>query len=306
MEVGMPFRVTDASINDRLVTQITTQRQRLATAQEQLAGGKRINRPSDDPIGAAAVIEIRTSQASLGQFERNVKIADSSLSVADGALDSYDRLLDRTRSLLSQGVSGFTGDRGRDAIATEIDGLNQAILNIANLSSDGQYVFGGTRQNEPPFDPTTAALSPNPTSPQLIQIELAAPPITVGVTADFIFSSADGTVFDVLRAAALALRGTGDPAADEATLKTALQQLGTFAEQSSTARTTLGTSLNAVEVTRDRISRDSLSLEEKAQEVESADFAKSATDLVESERALEAILQTGARTGRRSLLDFLG
>lgn len=302
----MPFRVTDATNNDRLLSQISTQRQRLAVAQEQIATGKRINRPSDDPYGAAAVIEIRTSQTTIDQFRRNATVADSKLSVSDGALDSYEQALDRTRSLLSHGVSGFTSPDARKAVADEIDGLRQRILNIANLKSNGEYVFGGTRQDEPPFDPTTAIAAASPASPQLIQVELAAPPITVGVTAGLIFSTGDGTIFAALTAAATALRGTGDQVADQAAIDDSLRQLNDFVSQASVARTTIGKNLNAVEAATERHNTDYLSLETSAQGIETADFAKAATDLAEANRALEAVLETGAQAGRRSLLDFIG
>jgi flagellin-like hook-associated protein FlgL len=126
------------------------------------------------------------------------------------------------------------------------------------------------------------------------------------VTADLIFASGDGTIFATLEAASAALRGTGDPVADEAALKTALDQLGTFTDQASVARTTIGKSLNAIESARDRSSQTSLALEESASSIESVDFAKASTDLIDAERALEAVLQTGSHTGRRSLLDLLG
>jgi flagellar hook-associated protein 3 FlgL len=136
----MPYRVTDSTINDRLVSQIATQRARLAAAQEQVATGKRINRPSDDPYGAAAVIEIHTSQAALDQLGRNANLAESQLTVADGTLDSYEHSLDRARTLISQGISGFLKPGSGQDIAIELDGLRQTILNIANLNSNGQYL----------------------------------------------------------------------------------------------------------------------------------------------------------------------
>jgi flagellar hook-associated protein 3 FlgL len=293
-------------MNDRVVSQLGRQRQRIAAAQEQVASGKRINRPSDDPYGAAAVIQIRSSQAVLEQFSRNARAADTALTVADGALDSYEQMLDRASSLLAQGVSDITTPEARRAIANEIDGLRLRALNVANLQSDGHYVFGGTRQDVPPVDPVTVTLAVSSTSPRVIQVEQDAPPITAGVTADFVFSNSDGTIFNTLAAVAAALRGTVDPVADQAAMQTGLEQLEAFGEQARTARTTLGKSFNMVEDATARIEQASLALESNAQEVESADFARAATDLVEAERALEAILESEAHRGRRTLLDIIG
>ena len=302
----MPFRVTDASINDRLVKQIAEQRQRIAIAQEQVASGKRINRPSDDPLGAAAVIEIRSSQTSLNQFVRSATAANNTLTTADGALDSYQHVLDTIQTRLAQGNSDLLSDNGRKAIASELDGLQQTILNIANQRSNGQYVFGGTRQDAPPYDPTTAAPAITPTSSQTIQVEKDAPPVAVSVTAEIVFANADGTIFTALQEAAAALRGTGDPVADKATLTAALGKFSAFSDQAAVARTTIGKGFNAVESATDRNNQQSLDAETSAQNIEGADFAKASVDLVAANQGLEAILETQAHTGRRSLLDLLG
>jgi len=302
----MPFRVTDATSNSQLVERIAEQRLRISDAQEKVASGKRINRPSDDPFGAAAVIEIRNSQAAITQFGRSAKTVDNALSVADGALNSYDQALNRAQTLVSQGLSGFSRPDGRQALASELDGLRQTVLNVANTRNGDQYVFGGTRQDVPPVDQTTEALAATPTAPQLIQVEADAPPLAAGVTAEAMFANIDGTVFQALNDAAKALRGTGDPVADESTLKTAMQQLQTFAQQSIAAHTTIGKNLDAVEAATDRNATASLALEATAQDKESADFAQSSVDLVEANRALEAILQSESQTNRHSLLDLLG
>lgn len=302
----MPFRVTDATMNSRLVDRIAQQRLRISEAQEKVASGKRINRPSDDPFGAAAVIDIRNSQTAIAQFGRNASSVDNALSVADGALNSYDSALNRAQTLVAQGLSGFSRTDGRPALASELDGLRQTMLNIANTRNGDQYVFGGTRQDVPPVDPTTETLPSTPTAPQLVQIEADAPPVAAGVTVEPVFANIDGTVFQALKDAAQALRGTGDPLADETTLKTAMQQLKAFAQASSAAHTTIGKNLNAVDAATDRNDATSLTLEATAQDKESADFAQSSVDLVAANRALEAILESESQTNRHSLLDLLG
>ena len=302
----MPFRVTDASNAARRAAQIMTSQQRVTAAQERVSSGKRINRPSDDPSGAEAVIRLRTSQAVVEQFRRSTGVAKDKLLIADGALDNYERVLDRAHTLLVQGASDFTGSEARKAIAEEIEGIYSGILSTANMRSDDGYVFGGTRQDAPPFDPTTAAPAASTASSPLLQIEPGAPPVTVGVTAETVFSDSNGTIFDTLTAVAAALRGTGDPAADRTTINTALDRLSTFAAQARVARTRIGASLNAVESADQRLNHDFFSLEVAAQQKESADFVESAVQLTEAQRALEATLRANAYTGQRSLIDLLG
>ena len=129
----MPFRVTDSLMSARLIEQLATARQRQAKAQEQIASGKRINRPSDDPVGAEKVMNIRVSQAALEQFKKTVTQADEKLRVGDNALESYEQLLDRAGALLAQGLSDFTTQDARQSLAVEIDGLRERALSIAQL-----------------------------------------------------------------------------------------------------------------------------------------------------------------------------
>jgi flagellar hook-associated protein 3 FlgL len=302
----MPFRVTDATVNSRLLDRISEQRQRIAGAQEKLSSGKRINRPSDDPFGAAAVIDIRNSQTAIAQFGRSASTVNDKLTAGDSALNSYEQALNRAQTLVSQGLSGFTRTDGREALATELDGLRQTVLNIANTRNGGEYVFGGTSQNAAPVD-ATETLAATPGSAQLVQIEPDTPPIASGVTADTVFANIDGTVFQALKDSAAALRGTGDPAADQATLKTAMGKLSAFLEQSSSARTILGKNMNAVEAATNRNDSTSLALESTAQNKEGADFAKSAVDLAAANNALQAILDSESQQAKLpTLLDMLG
>ena len=300
----MPFRVTDTTLNARLAAQIATAKQLAATAQEQLSSGKRINRPSDDPTGAEVVLRLRTSQAAVDQFRRNAGTAKDALLVADGTLDTYQQALDRARTLLAQGASDSTSAAGKQTIAAEIDGLRQHMLTLANSRQNDIYVFGGTRQNAPPFS-SAGVPAATPASAQLVQIDPDGTPITVGVTADTIFSDATGSVFDALTAAATALRGTGNPSADQTTVLAQIDRLTTFTDLAGVARTTVGTSLTRVDATNQRLDQSYLSLEDAAQSRESADFAAAAIKLNESNQALEAIIQSGAQIGRRSLIDFL-
>ena len=300
----MPFRVTDSLMSARLIEQLATARQRQAKAQEQIASGQRINRPSDDPVGAEKVMNIRVSQAALEQFKKTVTQADEKLRVGDNALESYEQLLDRAGALLAQGLSDFTTQDARQSLAVEIDGLRERALSIAQMKHGDEYLFGGTRQDQPPFD-STGAPAPTPSSEQLLQIEPDAPPVITGVRAEDVFSDGSGSIFDLLSAAATALRGTGDPVADRATLENAMGRLKALTSQVQASRTRLGVAMERVESVGSRLDADNLSLETIAQQFESADFAEAAVRFTEASNLIEAITQS-ARLNRNSIVDILG
>lgn len=301
----MTFRVTNSSQTSILSARIALSRQRLDAAQERISSGKRINRPSDDPFGAEAVLRFRTSQASVEQFQQNAATVRDGLQSADGAMESYQQLLDRASVLLTQGASDLTSAPARASIAQEIEGIRTQMLTIANTKTNDRFVFGGTRQSVAPFDsagtPAVAA-----TTTQMVQIEPDAAPIAGGVMADTVFSNGGGTVFANLASAVAALRGTADPVADKAAVLASMDGLVTFSNQSETGRAQLGASFNGVDGASSRLASQSLSFQEAANRFESADFAEAAVELTQASNSLQATLQATAYAGKGSLMDLIG
>ena len=300
----MTYRVTDSSQAAIFNERINMNRARLEAARERISSGKKINRPSDDPFGADAVLRLRTSLSSIDRFKENTNTVKENLQVSDGALESYQQLLDRARALLTQGASDSTSPANKASIASELDSIRQQALSIANLSSGGRYLFGGTRQSVAPYDAsgTPAATA---TQQQLVQLEPGSYPVPSDVTADSIFANGAGTVFATLTNAATALRGTGNPTADQATVLASVDGLTTFTNQSSAARAQLGASLHGVDEAQARLEGLSLSYQRSVDTVETADIAESAIELTQADQALQATLQATSAFGRRSLLDFL-
>ena len=302
----MNFRVTNAPTSNHLADWVQISQQRASMAEQQLATGKRITHPSDDPAGAGAVIQINNSQAIIQQFISNANDANTRLTTADTALNSYQQILDRASSLLTQGASTTTTAEARQSLADEIDGLRQQVLNIANTRTDSGYVFGGTRQNAPPYDPTTGAPAGGTPGPSLMQVEPGASPVTVGVTAESTFADANGTVLDTLTQVASALRGTGNPTADQTTILNSLDRLTSFTQQAAEVRSQVGSSLNLVSAATDTLNSTSLSLQTSLQQVSGADAAQAATDLTSAQNALQAISQAGTLVSKDSLISLLG
>lgn len=301
----MNFRVSDNSTTSKLASRINTQRSRLSVLQEQITSGKRINRASDDPSGAEAVIKLRTSQKEIEQFQRSAQSANQKLTAADNSLTSYESLVERVRTLVAQGLSDTTTQEGKNALATEIDSLRGRILNVANSKNGDDYLFGGTRQNAPPFNPSTAAPAATPTSAQYVQVEPGTSSIAVGVTADKVFSDATSDIFTDLTNAAAALRGTGNPTTDTATLNTTMSRLGVYTNLVDNAHALIGANTNATENAVENMANSFLSLDQQADNIEGTDFAQAALDLTATQQALEATLQVSAQN-KRSLFDYLG
>lgn len=301
----MKYRVADTSTASNLSSRINSQRSRLSVLEERIASGKRINRPSDDPNGAVAVIKLRTSQKEIEQFQRSAKAANQKLTASDDTLTGYENLLERTRTLVSQGLSDTSPQAAKNSLATEIDALRDRILNTANSKYGDEYLFGGTRQNAPPYNPTTGVPAASATLPQYVQVEPGMNAIAIGVTADKVFADATSTIFTDLTNAAAALRGTGNSTTDRTTLETTMNRLKIYTDQVTTAHARVGANMNATEGALGNLANNFVSLDERANDIEGADFAETAMELAETQRVLEATLQIAAQK-QRNLFDFLG
>lgn len=118
----------------------------------QLGTGKRINQPSDDPVGAARASDLNHLTAQSAQFQRNIGSANARLGLEDQTLSNVTNVLGRARVLLLQAANGSQTDQTRGDIAAEMVQLREQLLGQAN-SKDGQgeYIFAGNRTGTMPF-----------------------------------------------------------------------------------------------------------------------------------------------------------
>lgn len=298
------MRITNNTTKTDFVSRLNAQQSRLNVLNERIVTGKKINRPSDDPRGAQAVLNLRTSQTEIKQFEKIAGAAAQKLTAADDALNSYQNILDTVRTTVSRGLTDTSSQTSRNVLATELESLRGRILDIANSKNGDEYIFGGTNQTAPPFNPANAALSAVSTTAQYVQIEPGANAIPTGITADKVFADATSDIFADLSNAINALRRTGNAAADKTTLQTTMNRLNLYSEQSAIARAVIGANMNQATAAQENLSNAALSIDERATEIEGADFAETAVELSETQKSIEATLQVAANS-RRSLFDYL-
>ena len=130
---------------------VARQREVLAT-QQQLASGKRINGPADDPLGAADGISIRSNIAQLGQFKRNQDHARNMLNLGESALTGVTGGVQDVLDKLVAAGNGAYSDSDRRTIAGELEGVLARIVGLANASDGaGGYLFAGSREKAAPF-----------------------------------------------------------------------------------------------------------------------------------------------------------
>ncbi|MGB5720648.1 MAG: flagellar hook-associated protein FlgL [Woeseiaceae bacterium] len=130
--------------------------------QRQIASGRRILRPSDDPIANSRAIEIRESIGRLTQFNRNANIAATRLSQEEAALGSVNNVLQRVRELALQANNSTQSDESRGAIAVEMREYLDQLVQIANQKDgNGSQLFAGNLESTTPVTRSGGAYAYN-------------------------------------------------------------------------------------------------------------------------------------------------
>lgn len=118
----------------------------------QAASQKRINRPSDDPVGTARVLGHRDTIKALEQYKTNANDAKGWLNIADNTLIEVNTILTRFRELAEQAATGTVGADNREQISYEARQLFDQLLNMANTQFEGKYIFGGHKTTTQAFE----------------------------------------------------------------------------------------------------------------------------------------------------------
>lgn len=117
----------------------------------QSSSQKQINRPSDDPVGMARVLNYRASLGDVGQYKKNVDTAKGWLNLADSTLTSVSTVLTRIKGLAEQAATSTVSPENRKQISFELRQQYEQLINLANTKFENRHIFAGHKYDEPPF-----------------------------------------------------------------------------------------------------------------------------------------------------------
>jgi flagellar hook-associated protein 3 FlgL len=146
------MRISTLQINQQGINSMLEISHQVATTQKQIASGKRIATPSDDPVGAARVIKINHELAIRGQYSRNIDAAEAQLAQEETVLQQVLDVMQRIRELSLQAANGVQTAQDRGYIATEIEARFDEIVSLVNTRGPtGEYLFSGFQGDVQPF-----------------------------------------------------------------------------------------------------------------------------------------------------------
>jgi len=297
-------RVTDRLIFSTATLETGRAREAAEQAQEVVSRGTRIQHPSDDPAASGMIIAFNMSSDRFAAISSSAAAASDELSATDNALDGIGNALSRARELAVQFSNSTYSQAQRAGGAEEVAGLLGQVVSNLNTRFGNRYVFGGTKDGAPPFDPT-----PGPTFGNYLgdsaarNVEIAPGMLQQSnvLVGSMSTDSADpNSVLKTVQALQAALQAN-DPVAVQATL----DGLDAGINQVSTTRSQVGASMNAFDTAISAARTASGDDKVRASKQGDVDLIESSIQLQATQTALQASLAATAQSCKLSLLDYL-
>lgn len=141
------MRITNSMMTNNILLNLNKNRSVMQTFEEQMASGKRIQKPSDDPIVAARALKFRTNLNEITQYKTNTNDAISWLNVTEQSVDNVNTILKRVRELSVQSANGTLSTKNREGTISEMEQLRDQLINEGNVTYAGRYLFTGYQTN---------------------------------------------------------------------------------------------------------------------------------------------------------------
>lgn len=278
---------------------------------DQLTTGKKINRPSDDPVIAMKGMRYRTEVGNVEQFKRNITEMHTWMDTSDDTLDETTQILNRLRDLTVQASNGTYEENQREAMAKEVDQLQQQLVEAANTKVNNKYIFNGTHttgvveadgtiKKPVSFDADgNPVVNLDPNDYQAVELEVTSgTKLQANVDPTNVFNQ---ELFDDIKALSDALKSdVPDEDFDDF-----IGVVDKHIDNTISERADLGARMNRVELIESRLEGQSISAKDMMSRNEDADIEEVIINLTSQEAIHRAALSAGSRIIQPTLLDFL-
>ncbi len=295
------MRVTQSMLSSNMLRNLSNSYNKMGKLQEQIATGKKVNRPSDDPVSVMKGLGYRMQVDKVHQFQRNIGEVHNWLDNTDDALDHVGSALHRANELVVSGSTDTMTADDREKLVEELKQLQNQIRDLANTKVGNKYIFSGTKTNTPLFeDGVYQGDDPdNPGFGSTVEIE-----VFDGVTLDVntsgeIFKDVD-TVFNDIIAGLEDDTINGQEEFDKA-----IGEIQGSLDSVLAVRADVGARQNRVEMMTERLASLEVTSVKQMSDNEDVDFEKVIIEMITEESIHRAALSVGARIIQPSLVDFL-
>jgi flagellar hook-associated protein 3 FlgL len=284
-----------------ILAALTRAQQEQERAMLQLASGRRVNVPSDDPAAAAAMVGNQSRSAETDEFVHSISTIRALQQTADSTLSSVISALTRAVSLGVEGANGTLSDANRKSLAQELRGIKQQLLGLANLSFQGSYVFAGTATQSAPFvlDPAAPSGVRYDGNTGVNEVSIGDGfSVPMNLPGSDIFAAAGGDVFQSVQDLITSLENNSG-------IDTAVVNVRAAFDHVSAQRVFYGNTLNQMDSQETFLKGEQLQLASQQNALVGADPAEAASRMVNASNARNAALSAVGKMSQLSLFDYL-
>lgn len=275
----------------------------LNTALQEVATGKSVNVPSDNPSAAAGMVANTIETRQNDQYTQNVSSMLSVAQAADSSLSTVVSSLTQAISLGTEGANGTTSAANQQALASQVQGILASVVAQANTSYQGSYLFGGTNTTSAPYiaDASSASGYTYNGTDDANSVAIGdQATVQVNLPGSQIFSNSSTDVLGSLSSLVSALQSGNTT--DIQTATTAINSALNYVSQQRVFYGNVETQLNTQET---NLAQDKVTLASQQNDLVGVDMAQAATDLTQAETANSAAMAAAAKVLPNTLLNYL-
>ena len=301
------MRITNNMLINNMMQSLSSNLTRTQKYFNQLATGKKISLPSDDPIVASKALKLRTDVSEIAQYKRNTDDATAWMDITEATMGQMTDLVHRMKEITNQAANGTNTDEDLLKIKEEANELRSQLISLGNATFAGRYIFSGYKTDMPLLnDDGTFNVAVG--NGEQIRFE-------IGIGDNININVAGGDLFNA--GADAAAGGTSSfvdtfdqvlsamEIDDKSTLSSLLGNLDDELGNLLRVRAGLGARMNRVELTANRLDDDNINFTKLMSKNEDVDMAEAIMKLQNEQNVYTASLSTGARVIQPSLVDFL-
>lgn len=305
------MRITPGMTAENAIYNLQQGRAAIDALQEQVASGSNINRPSDDPLSARQLLDLKEQIAAGEQYDSNITKAELLLNVTDTALTGIAGLMQQVKKIAGDMVSGTLDATTISGAVTNLTQLKSQLVDLGNTRIGDQYVFAGFK-NSAPFDAAGVFsgtgdilnMEIGPGSNVATNISGGAllrggtPPAAVGSG-----GTAGSSPVDILGSIDALI--TAITAKDTAAIQDGIKNMKAAGDQIMSAQTDVAGRLVRLDNMKSMITSNQNTLKTIFGNIQNVDYAKAGVQLSQQTTAYNAALSTTAKLAQLSLLDYM-
>jgi len=309
------MRIATFNSYEGVITNLQSRQRGLQNSQEQLTSGKRVSKPSDDPVAAARAERALAEVTRADAHQRALEAARTNTKLTESALGDAGELIQQAReAIVSAGNASYT-DKERQNLVNSLTMVRQQLLSVANRpDGTGGYLFGGQGGAQRPFRDDADGVgvvyqgetgNAMVASDEQLSTHLDGRQVWLQATA------ADGTnslsLFDVVDRAIVALGAGNISDVDrKAAVSSGLAELDRFNDHLLAVRASSGGSLNRMDSVELRIADSKLASETERSNAEDLDLVQAISDFQSRQTGYDAALKAYSMVQRMSLFNYIG